>query len=82
MYSGLSYVHKLPKEEALESLHLHADAHNREYQVLGEGLKAKSKALNDNVPSMTKLIFENMFAIIRQQQDFISKAMLLLNSQE
>jgi hypothetical protein len=49
---------------------------------LGEGLKAKSKALNDNVPSMTKLIFENMFAIIRQQQDFISKAMLLLNSQE
>lgn len=82
LYSGLSYVHKLPKEEALESLHLHADALDREYQVLGEGLKAKSKALNDNVPSMTKLIFENMFAIIRQQQNFISKAMLLLNSQE
>ncbi len=80
LYSGLSYVHKLPKDEALTALSLQTDALDREYQTLEKGLKAKKEALDGDLPAMTKLVFENMFAIICQQQYFVSKAMQLLNS--
>lgn len=55
---------------------------NQEYQTLEKGLQEKSEAMGNELHTMTKLIFENMFIIIRQQQDFVSKAMQLLDSQE
>lgn len=82
LYSGLSYMHKLPIDEALSALNQQANALSLEYQSLEEGLKVKTEAMNGELPSMTKLIFENMFSAIRQQQDFITKAIEILNSQD
>lgn len=81
LYSGLSYVHKLPKDEALSALSQQAYALDLEYQTLEKGLEAKNEAMDDDLPAVAKLVFDNMFAIIRQQQDLIAKAIELLNSQ-
>ncbi len=81
LYSGLSYLHKLPKEEALTALTLQANALNQEYRTLEKSLIAESAAMAGVLPDMTKLVFKNMFAIIRQQQDFVAKAVQMLNSQ-
>lgn len=82
LYSGLSYVHKLPKEVARNALALQATALDQEYHTLEKGLQAKNEAVNNELPIMTKLVFENMFTIIRQQRDFVLKAIQLLDSQE
>ena len=78
LYSGLSYVDKLPREEALQALNAHASALSQEYKTLEKSLIAKNTEMDGVLPDMTKLVFKNMFAIIRQQQDFLSKAMQIL----
>ncbi len=80
LYSGLSFVEKLPKEEAISALNVQAAALEQECRIFENGLLAKKAALHGIIPPMTELIFENIFAIIRQQQDFIERAKQLLNS--
>jgi DNA-binding PadR family transcriptional regulator len=80
LYAGLSYVHQLPKEEALAALEQQAAALEQEYRSLEQGLQEKAAALGGELPAMSGLIFENMFAIIRQQQETVAKAIQLVNA--
>ncbi len=64
----------------MKALKSQADALDKEYKILDAGLRDKREVLNNNLPVMTQLIFENMFAQIRQQQDFIEKVIRALNS--
>ena len=80
LYAGLSFVHKLPKEEALAALDIQARSLELEYQSLEAGLEAKNGAMNGTVPPLTALTFDNMFDIVRQQQQFVSQAIQLLQS--
>ena len=45
-----------------------------------KGWKEKCEAMNNDVAPMVKLVFDNMFAIIRQQQDFIKKVLKCLET--
>lgn len=80
LYAGLSNVHQLPKEEALAALEQQAAQLEQEYRSLEQGLHEKTAALGGELPPMTRLIFDNMFAIIRQQQDMISNVIQLVNA--
>lgn len=78
LYAGLTFSHKLPDGESRIALEAQRDRLEEEYRALGRGLEAKSTAMDNDIPPMTMLVFENMFAMIRLQQDFITKALKLI----
>ena len=80
LYSGLSFVEKISNEEALTVLNNQLRSLEKEYEVLEDGLKLKKLAMNNNIPPMTMLTFDNMFAIVKQQQEFVENAIKLLES--
>ena len=54
----------------------------KEYQALESGFRLKDIAMHQNIPPMTKLIFDNMYAIVNQQRAFVENAIKLLKSQQ
>lgn len=81
LYSGLSFYEKLSAEECRKALEEQRVALHDEYMAVKRGLEAKDAAMQHNVPPMVLLIMENMFAIIKQQQDFVDKALALLEKE-
>ncbi|MEK4059794.1 MULTISPECIES: PadR family transcriptional regulator [Paenibacillus] len=82
MYSGLSFYEKLSPEECRRALEQQRSTLQDEYDAVKQGFEAKDAAMQHNIPPMVMLIMDNMFAIIRQQQDFVEKALALLDTQE
>lgn len=78
LYSGLSFFHKVSAEETRQALELQLENLEREIKAMEYGLESKNAAMQNNIPPMTQLIFDHMFAVIQQQQDFVKKALLLL----
>lgn len=78
LYSGLSFYEKLSMEECRKALEEQRVALNDEYSAVKRGLEAKDAAMQHQIPPMVNLIMENMFSIIKQQQDFVDKALALL----
>jgi DNA-binding PadR family transcriptional regulator len=75
LYAGISFVDKLPGDEAREALEQQQILLNNGYQSVSDGLKEKKKATDGNIPPMVQLVFDNMFAVIEQQQHFVKKAL-------
>lgn len=79
LYSGLTFIEKIPRENARQALEEQKQLLDQEYRALEQGLKEKETAMQNDVPQLSKITFDNMFSIIRQQQQFIDK---LLNALE
>lgn len=82
LYSGLSFIEKVSPEKALAALSNQLVALEKEYQALESGFRLKDIAMHQNIPPMTKLIFDNMYAIVNQQRAFVENAIKLLESQQ
>ncbi len=82
LYSGLSFIEKVSPEKALAALNNQLVTLEKEYQALESGFRLKDIAMHQNIPPMTKLIFDNMYAIVNQQRAFVENAIKLLKSQQ
>ncbi len=80
LYSGLSFYHKLPEEDVVTALELQKKKVDSEYEAMKAGLELKNSWMQNNMPPMTKLMFDNMFGIIKLQQEFIEEALKLLKT--
>lgn len=78
LYAGISFYEKLSPEEARQALEQQRLTLNEEYASIKWGLEAKSQAMEHGLPPMVKLVFDNMFSIIKQQQEFVEQALKLL----
>lgn len=81
LYSGLSFYEKLPADECRRALEEQRIALEEEYHAVKHGLEAKDTAMQHKIPPMVNLIMENMFSIIKQQQDFVDRALALLETE-
>lgn len=81
LYSGISFCDKLTVEECLQALEEQHLILNEEYLAVKKGMEEKSAAMQNNLPPLVKLVFDNMFAMIAQQQMFITKAMEIIKTQ-
>jgi DNA-binding PadR family transcriptional regulator len=81
VYSGLSFYEKLSAEECREALLEQRAALNDEYSAVKRGLEAKDAAMEHGIPPMVSLIMDNMFSMIKQQQDFVDKALDILKNE-
>nr|WP_320026429.1 PadR family transcriptional regulator [uncultured Acetobacterium sp.] len=82
LYSGLSFIEKISKEDALAALYQQRDQLKKEYEELENGLRLKNVAMSNHIPPMTTLVFDNMFAVVKQQQSFVENAIQLLESEK
>lgn len=82
LYSGLSFIEKISKEDALAALYQQRDQLKKEYEELENGLRLKNVAMSNHIPPMTTLVFDNMFAIVKEQQSFVENAIQLLESEK
>lgn len=82
LYSGISFIEKISNDNALKALYLQRDSLEKEYTELENGMRLKNVAMNNHIPPMTNLIFENMFAVVKQQQSFVKDAIQLLESEK
>lgn len=82
LYSGMSFIGKISNDEALAALYHQRDSLEKEYDVLKSGLRLKKAAMNNYIPPMQLLIFDNMFAIVKEQQSFVEKAIQLLEAEK
>lgn len=81
LYSGLTFYEKLSAEECKKALIQQRYALECEYAAVKQGLEAKDAAMQHQIPPMVRLIMNHMFAIIHQQQDFVDKALALLETE-
>ncbi len=81
LYSGLSFYEKLSVTECRNALEEQSIALKNEYHAVKCGLEAKDAAMQHNIPPMVKLIMENMFSMIKQQQEFVDQALSLLEKE-
>lgn len=81
LYSGLSFYEKLSVDECRKALEQQRSALQKEYSAVKQGLEAKDAAMQHKVPPMVMLIMDNMFSIIKQQQEFVDKALTLLDAE-
>ncbi|MEL7661077.1 PadR family transcriptional regulator [Acetobacterium wieringae] len=82
LYSGLSFIEKLPVEVALKALKRQLNNLTAEQEALESGLRLKEIAMHQNIPPMTTLIFDSMFAIVKQQRELVENAIKLLESKD
>lgn len=81
LYSGLSFYEKLSVDECRKALEEQRTALKEEYSAVKSGFEAKDTAMQHKIPPMVLLIMDNMFSIIKQQQDFVDKALALLETE-
>lgn len=80
LYSGLSFYDKLTPQEAREALQQQQIALEHEHAAVIRGWEEKNEAMQRNIPPMMQLTFDHMLDNIRLQQDFVEKALKLLDS--
>ncbi|WP_072770988.1 PadR family transcriptional regulator [Desulfitobacterium chlororespirans] len=81
LYSGLSFYEKLGKDECRKALQQQRNTLQEEYDAVKQGLAAKDAAMDHNIPPMVMLVMDNMLSLIKQQQDFVDKALELLDAE-
>lgn len=79
LYCGLSLLDKIPKENARQALEEQKRLLDEEYRALEKGEKTNEEEEREVSP-ISKITIENMFAIIRQQQQFIEQILEVLES--
>ena len=78
LYSAVSYMDTISKESAMVYLSEHKTCLLKEYETLQRGLEEKKRALNNQLSSLTELIFEDMFQSVKNQLEFIEKVMKII----
>lgn len=78
LYSGLTFMNLLTNEQACKALEHQQLLLEEEYRFNMQGLEEKKAAMGGLLPPLVQLMFDNMFAIVRQQQDFINSALDLI----
>lgn len=81
LYSGLSFYEKLSAAECRTALQQQRRTLEEEYNAVKQGFEAKDAAMQHQLPPMVMLMMDNMFSIIKQQQDFVDKALALLDTE-
>lgn len=77
LYSGLSLLEKIPRESARQALEMQQRLLNKEYLALERG-QEKNASEGQEIPLLSKITIENMFDIIRQQQEFVEKLLIAI----
>ena len=67
MYTGISLAYELPKAEVIEKLKQNRENLILESQAVKTGMNVKEKALQGEIPRLTKIVFEHMFNVIEEQ---------------
>ncbi|MEH7026131.1 PadR family transcriptional regulator [Bacillus wiedmannii] len=78
LYSGISLAYQLPKDEAIEKLTKNKEQLVRESQAVKTGMEAKEKALQGEIPQLTKIVFEHMFDVIKVQIKLIEATISII----
>lgn len=81
LYSGLSLLDKLPPEAARQALEAQKKALAQEYDALERGRKANQAARQD-IPPLSQITIDNMFAILRLQRQFVEQILDVLGPRE
>ncbi|WP_234447845.1 PadR family transcriptional regulator [Viridibacillus soli] len=79
LYSGLSFIDKLPTEQSREALEQQLEKLTKELKALESGIDIKKKYLDGELPSMVHLVSDNMINIVRQQITLIENILELLD---
>ena len=79
MYSGLSLLEKIPREEAVRALEEQRAQLDRELAALEAG---EGSNQGREVPAISRLTIENMFAVIRLQRQFAEQILDTLRGEE
>lgn len=77
LYSGLSLLHKIPRDSARHALEEQRNLLDEEYRALEHGQEL-NKASDQDIPLLSKITIDHMFTIIRQQQQFIENILEVL----
>lgn len=77
-YSGLNFMDLIPKEQSITALKSQKALLEKEYDSLRRGLDEKKTAMGKVLPTVSELVFENMFGTIKQQLDFVNQLLELL----
>ena len=80
LYSGLSLIDKIPRENARQALESQKEKLQMEYSELKQGEKSNENA-NEPISPISRITIENMFAIIRRQQQFIEEILRVLEDE-
>lgn len=78
LYSGISLADQLPKEEAIDHLTKNKEKLLLESQAVKTGLKANEKALQGEIPPLTRIVFEHMFEMIESQLRLIEATISII----
>ncbi len=72
LYSGLSLLDKIPRENARQALEKQKKLLDEEYSSLEQGQK-RNEDTAQKIPQISRITIDNMFNIIQQQQQFIEQ---------
>ncbi|MGE7919059.1 PadR family transcriptional regulator [Viridibacillus sp. NPDC093762] len=79
LYSGLSFIDKLPDEQSRKALEQQLYKLTTELDSLEIGLEVKKKYLDGELPSRIQLVSNNMIKIVKQQITLIEDILKLLD---
>lgn len=82
IYSALSFYEKSSIEECKKALINQQKTLEGEFISVQKGFEAKSLAMENKIPPMVMLVMEHMFSIIKQQQNFVGKALEILEMEK
>ena len=80
LYSGLTFMDTLSKEELCASLESQKKVLEDEYIRTEKALLEKKEAMSSDFSPIMQLVFEDTLSIIRLRQNFIDKLLILLTS--
>lgn len=82
LYSGLSFLNIISPKQTKQALEQQLKVLEEEYHALEYGQKAKEEAMGDGLNPLMQLIFNNMFSIVKQQQDFLQQVLQLIEQEQ
>ena len=80
LYSRLTFIDALTKEELRSSLELQQKALEKEYAETEKALSEKKRVMDSDFSPILQLVFDDTLSIIRLRQNFIDKLLVLLSS--
>ena len=75
-----SLLDKIPRENARQALESQKEKLQMEYSALKQGEKSNEDA-KEPISPISKITIENMFAVIRRQQQFIEELLRVLEDE-
>ncbi|MEO1771897.1 PadR family transcriptional regulator [Candidatus Enterococcus ferrettii] len=78
LYTGISLAYEIPKTEAISRLKKNKKQLILESQAVKTGMNAKEKALQGDIPQLTKIVFEHMFNVIEAQIKLIDATISII----